>query len=132
MRRPRIAVIASFDTRTPAAASGTPYYMARALERHVGDVIHLGPAFSWRELAAKVRSRLVRVVSGRLVPYIHGHGMAKAYARVFARRLPPNVDAIFAPLASTQIAYLDTPLPILYTSDTTFALLNGYYPEFTG
>ncbi len=40
-RRPRIGVLTSQDARDPVPVSGTPYHMARALERHAGEVVYL-------------------------------------------------------------------------------------------
>ncbi len=41
-------------------------------------------------------------------------------------------DIIYAPVSSTLFSFLDTSIPIIYLSDTTFQLMVGYYPEFTG
>lgn len=130
MPRPRIGLITPWDARTPGAASGIPYYMARALQRHVGDVAFLGPAHSWHESWSKVRNRVGRMVTGRGRPYVHGLAAAREYAAIFAKRLK-GIDWAFAPLSSTQIALLDTSLPLVYTSDTTWNLLQGYYPEYS-
>lgn len=133
MNRPRIAILSSQDTRSRAAWSGTPYYMAQALQRHCGDVVHLGPARSLVELAGKVRNRASTLLLGRPTPYHHAASLARDYARTFERRLSRigPVDAIFAPAASTEIALLETRVPIIYTSDTTFALACDYHPGFS-
>ena len=41
-------------------------------------------------------------------------------------------DIIYAPVSSTLFSFLDTSIPIIYLSDTTFQLMVDYYPEFTG
>jgi YD repeat-containing protein len=58
--------------------------------------------------------------------------MAEEFGRIFTRRLPAGTDFVFAPMSSTQIAFLETSIPIVYSSDTTFALLSDYYPEYSG
>ncbi|MBI3812200.1 MAG: glycosyltransferase family 4 protein [Nitrospirae bacterium] len=40
-------------------------------------------------------------------------------------------DLVFAPGAATEIAFLDTDVPIIYLSDATFPLLHNYYPKFS-
>jgi hypothetical protein len=55
-RRPRIGVLTSQDARDPVPVSGTPYHMARALARHAGDIVHLGPVRSVVRTAGRVRN----------------------------------------------------------------------------
>lgn len=43
-----------------------------------------------------------------------------------------HYDIIFAPAASELIAYLETNIPIVYLSDTTFKNMLDYYPAFSG
>lgn len=133
MVRPRIAIISAEDTRSRLVLSGTPYYMARALQQHCGDVVHLGPATAPIELLAKVRNRVARTLLGRAAPYQHAPGVARRHAGIFRKRLAAagRIDVIFAPMASTEIAELETDLPIVYTSDATFALMRDYYPGFS-
>ena len=134
MSRPRIAILSADDTRSRNAWSGTPFYMAGALQAHCGDVVHLGPAFSAVELAARVWNRMSRSLLGRATPWQHAPGVARDYARTFRRRLRAagQVDVIFAPAAATQLAMLETDIPVVYTSDATFELMRDYYPGFTG
>lgn len=50
---------------------------------------------------------------------------ARALERELARAA---VDVLFAPVASVEIAFLRTALPIAYLSDSTSRLLSAYYP----
>src|SRR5688500_17244835 len=104
--------------------------MARALQRHAGDVTFLGPIRVWPELFAQVINRIRLSLTGKWYPYIHRLDAAKHYARAFEPKLRSGIDFIVAPMGSTQIAMLETRVPIVYTSDTTFHLHNNYYPEF--
>jgi glycosyltransferase involved in cell wall biosynthesis len=130
-RRPRIGVLTSQDARDPNPVSGTPYHMARALARHAGDVTYLGPVRSVVHTAGRIRNRISGALLNRQYDFVHSRLLAREYAWRFGRRLH-GVDVIFAPFASTEIARLDTDTPIVYASDTTFALMCGYYPGFTG
>jgi glycosyltransferase involved in cell wall biosynthesis len=134
MSRPRIAVLSSWDTRSRTSWSGTPYYMSCALEKHCGSVVHLGPVRSLVEQTANLGNRISRRLIGRNFPYHHSRLLAREYARIFAKRLRDAgpIDLIFAPAASTQIAMLETDIPILYTSDATFALMKDYNASFRG
>jgi len=128
-RRLRIAYVSACDARSRRAWSGIHYFLARALERHCGEVIHIGPvapriAGPLHRLAERWNALMPR----RYSPF-HSILMSRGYARLIGRRLrQAECDVIFAPVASTEIACLRTVIPIVYMSDATFALLNGYYP----
>jgi glycosyltransferase involved in cell wall biosynthesis len=133
MPRPRIALLSSWDTRSRRAWSGTPYYMAQALEKHCGSVVHLGPVRSRVQDAAELRNRFARRLLGREIPYAHSRALAWEYGRIFTKRLREvgRVDVIVAPAAATQIAMLETTIPIFYTSDSTFQLMRDYHCAFS-
>jgi len=40
-----------------------------------------------------------------------------------------HCDVLFGPVASLEINYLETNIPVIYLSDITFELYNGYYPS---
>ena len=131
--RLKIAFLTSGDARSRHLWSGTPYYMAKALEKHGADVSYLGPVHPLRKIVGKVGNRVSQLLLKKTFDYTHSLFMARAYARMFDHRLAGRTfDLIFAPAASTEIALLDTELPIVSTSDTTFNLIHNYYPGFTG
>jgi glycosyltransferase involved in cell wall biosynthesis len=86
------------------------------------------------DAAYQLRNRFARRLLGRQFSFDHSRALAREYARIFARRLREvgPVDLIFAPAASTQISRLETDIPIVYASDTTFQLLRDYHQDFTG
>ncbi|MCI0330821.1 MAG: glycosyltransferase family 4 protein [candidate division Zixibacteria bacterium] len=101
------------------------------MEKNVGEVVFLGPVRLKRKWLGKLANRTARMFA-KQYDYTHNTFMSKAYARSFARKLAgQNFDFIFAPAASTEIAFLETKLPILYSSDTTFELMVNYYPGFS-
>ncbi|MGH8004575.1 MAG: glycosyltransferase, partial [Limisphaerales bacterium] len=127
----KIAFLASGDPCDRRYWSGTPYYMARALEKNVGEVLLLGPVRLKRRIAGKFFNRAARIF-GKQYDYTNSIFMAKAFARAFARKLfGQHFDLIVAPAASTETAFLETDIPIVYTSDTTFARMVNYQPGFS-
>lgn len=131
MRRYKIALITPPGGLTRSTWSGTLYYIGRALREHCGEVVHVAPRASLGETLGKVRDRVARKLLGHGRAYTHTPALARQWGRSLSRRIPRDVDVVVAPAGSTQIAYLKTDAPILYTSDTTFELICGYYPEFS-
>ena len=108
--------------------------MAKALERSSGDIFYLGP-IKLKASAACVRivARAIKALSGKSYDCEHNPWLAKKYGKIFTRQLKNNdYDFIFAPAASTELAFVETSTPIVYLSDTTFANMIDYYPAFTG
>ncbi|SNB47966.1 glycosyltransferase family 4 protein [Geobacter sp. DSM 9736] len=131
MDRLRIAFLSPQDPLSKKTWSGTTYSMYRALREHCGSVTPLGPA-KVGQLGGKLLNRAVRVI-GKRYDYSHVEAYARRCARFFESRLQgKDFDLIFAPAASSALAFLDTRIPIVYASDATFALLRNYYPEFSG
>jgi glycosyltransferase involved in cell wall biosynthesis len=132
MRRPRIAFVTSGDARSRSAWSGIPYYMAKALQAHCGEVVYLQPGLSPGALLGKLRNRLTRRILGQNRAHYHTLGLARSSAGSLRRKMGRDVDLVFAPAGSTNVAFLDVDVPVVYTSDTTFELMREYYPEFSG
>lgn len=125
--RLKVAVVNSLDTRDVGVLSGTSHFMIDALERHGIEVTQLGPVTSpWLKVARYLHG--VGRLLGWSYAWRHNSLASRAFGREFAHRLKDGIyDVIFAPLASTEIAYLETDLPIVYLTDMTFASGKSYY-----
>ncbi|UCG92029.1 MAG: glycosyltransferase family 4 protein [candidate division WOR-3 bacterium] len=107
--------------------------MAKAIEKHCGDIYYLGPIESNFKIIGRACNKISQLFFKRKYNYTHSLMLAKSYARTFNNKIRNHYyDLIFAPAAATEIALLQTKIPIVYSSDITFALMNNYYPEFTG
>ena len=105
--------------------------MVTALGRQLGEVVELGPVAPRIVVVGKVLNGMCRLF-GRRYDYRHSVLLSRLYAREFRRALARRpIDLIFAPTAATEIAWLDTKIPIVYATDATFALLADHYPSFT-
>lgn len=102
--------------------------MFAALKDYAGQV----------EVISSKRSPLVKVVSkanhyiGRIFKAEFAMSqsvfLSMAYGRQFTPHADPaKYDVLFAPLASNEVAYLKTSVPIVYLSDATFKALENYY-----
>lgn len=100
----------------------------------MGPVTALGP---WQPESLIKRGRIAsfirRKLTGKRTDYLHTLQLAKAYGEYFNRKLQQTqVDCIFAVAASTELAFVETSVPVYYAADATFANMIGYYPFYTG
>jgi glycosyltransferase involved in cell wall biosynthesis len=80
----------------------------------------------------RVWGRLRGRLGGRRYLYDRTVRLARACSRDVFRKLgSDHYDAIVATTSAIATAYLNTDIPIVYISDTTFALMEDYYPGFS-
>ena len=129
----RIAYLSLADPEDRRSWSGGIWSMARALERHAGQVTCLGPVDQRLELRlGKFLAPVIHRLTGKRYAPHHSLFWARRHARFFERRLAGGeFDVIFAPAASSILAFLETDLPIVSLSDATFAAMEGYYESYS-
>lgn len=128
----RIGFLTAHDPNDRRAWSGIIHHLATSLASHAGEVIFLGPAATGYEGHLKRLDAKSKSWFGKGYDASHSTLLSAGYAKIFADRLKKNaVDVIFAPVASTEIALLNTSIPIVYMSDATFAAINGFYADFS-
>lgn len=121
------------DPRDRRTSSGGLFNMFHSLERHGAKVERLGPCPDRLETkVGKFLEKAVLKFTGKRYDRSHVRFWARRHARFFEQRLAGgSYDAISAPFASSIIADLKTDIPIIYFSDTTFASLINYYPDYS-
>jgi len=131
-RRLSIGFVTSQDPMDRRSWSGSYYFMVRALQKHCGDVHCLGPVKPVVETAGKVLNRTSRFLFRKGYDSSHSVVLGKRYAQIFKHRLiRTSADLLFAPAASTEIAFLGDSVPIVYESDATFAVMKDYYAAYS-
>jgi glycosyltransferase involved in cell wall biosynthesis len=129
----RIGFLTSTNPRDRSASSGVHYRMFQALKQEFEEVVPLGPLSIERSVSFKLRllDYFHRFVFRKSFNKNHSTLLSKYYARQFEKKLAEaDVDVIFAPKSSTEIAYLNTTIPICYESDTSFSQLSNYYDSY--
>jgi glycosyltransferase involved in cell wall biosynthesis len=121
------------DVADVTKLSGTPFYMAKALEEHVGTVVFLGPDTSLLTKAIVFLGKACNVISlritGKRIASDHHRWLSMRLAKQFSGRIAAaGCDVLFAPMASAELAYLETSIPVVYLSDLTWAIILDYYP----
>jgi glycosyltransferase involved in cell wall biosynthesis len=134
--RLRIGFVHRFDARNIRSWSGIFFFMAQALEDHVGEVVYLGPDNSTgTKFIVDNIARLNRVwtwVTGKSLATDHNRILSRRLGRFFERRIQQApCDILFAPVASVEIANLRTNLPVVYYSDLTWNQIIEYYPDYS-
>jgi glycosyltransferase involved in cell wall biosynthesis len=132
----RIGIIHRSNVADVRFLSGTPYFMAKALQELVGEVVHLGPDDSLLtgaiENVGRVLNRISYSLFSRRISSDHHRCLSKRLAYIFGPRIDQSgCDVIFAPTASVEIAYLSTSIPIIYYPDMSWADIVDYYPGAT-
>jgi glycosyltransferase involved in cell wall biosynthesis len=130
-KRIKIAFLTPGDPLDRRSWSGINHYMAKALQKHCGDVYHLGPVRSRLDILGRLFNTASRLILKRRYNDTHSIFLSKEYGRIVGRRIArESFDLIFAPSASSVLAFVNTDVPVVYLSGTTFRLLNEYYPYF--
>jgi glycosyltransferase involved in cell wall biosynthesis len=130
----KIGIVHRLDVADVRSLSGSQYFMVKALEKHVGEVVRLCPdedlLTKVTEYLAKALNRLSYLVVRRRISTDHHRILSKRLARTLGLRLAQSgCDVLFAPLASVEIAYLTTNIPIVYFTDMNWANIVDYYPS---
>ena len=126
----KIALLHAYDTRDKRAWSGTVYYMACTLENYCGEIFHLSPIpFSKEKLIGRVINKSSQIFFRKNFRYHGSFLFAKRFAKVTAQRLEgQSFDVIVTPAGATEIAFLETEIPIVLVEDATYGQLFDYYP----
>ncbi|WP_353082592.1 glycosyltransferase [Tessaracoccus lapidicaptus] len=127
----RIGVVTPWPIDDPQAWSGVVAPMVSALAERTEVV-----PFVTREVPDSIVDRvLARALDGRFGRrYLVGHALATSAkrGRSLLKRLKEDpVDVILAVAASQDIAFLDTDVPIVQVSDTTYRAIKDFYPLFS-
>ncbi|GHO98018.1 glycosyl transferase [Reticulibacter mediterranei] len=112
--------------------AGTFSHMARALEKYSGEVSWISPAPCKEQVIARSIHRSARLLLHRRYAYHNCLLVAKRHAHMIAAQLAKRrFDLIVAPVAATEIAFLETRIPIILVEDATYGQLINYNAEYT-
>lgn len=120
----------AFDKRS---YSGSLYYMGKALEQHCGNVTYIDPIISIeKRYIGRLMHEAASIFLHRNIAHDRLLFVAKKHARIATQRLAgKHFDVIVAPNCMPEIAFLQTPIPILLPLDVTFRLQRNYYPRYS-
>lgn len=128
----KIAFLTATNPNDKTSWSGIHYKMLEGLKEHFEVVDVIGPINSIFIKALGSINRITRFLFSK--GYNHKNSILKSYfsSLIIKKRLKKNnYDFIFAPAASTEVAFLKTTIPIFYCSDSSFGQLNEYYETYS-
>jgi glycosyltransferase involved in cell wall biosynthesis len=109
----------------------TRYYIAKYLEKHLGDVEFVGPLDSIEHsFFYRVKRRIYKYVLHKR--YLPGRAprVLDHYAKQVREKLEKKrYDLVFSP-DSIVISHLDVEVPIFFYTDSVFDAMVGFYREF--
>ena len=126
--------IAFFTSRHPEKTdswTGITYFMARALEKHCGEISYIGSVRvpPTEELIGRIINKCTRMLFKKYYNYFLSILMSKHYGKIAARQLAGRqFDVIVAPMGWAELAFLKTDIPTLFVGDSTLRLLFDAYP----
>ena len=113
--------------------SGLPYFMFDALAHHFGSLTPLTPVSDpWIRAANLWSSLTTRVTGIRRPPYLNPLLVQASRARLRALLAADEPDVVIATAASTLLTAVPRHIPVIYCTDATFRIMQGYYEKFTG
>ncbi len=121
-----------YDRRSWRSWSGIVYHVAQTLQKHCGEISYFSPVLPCRkeELIARIIGLSSRVLLKK--KYTCSFFLANSYAKAGAQWLAgQSFDVIVAPAGATEVAFLETDIPIVTVEDATYRLLFDYYPRFS-
>jgi glycosyltransferase involved in cell wall biosynthesis len=125
MRKIKIGFLASNNPQDKKAWSGLIYQFYKNLSEEYEIVwIPVKRSF-WGQRYMKIIKIRGKISGKSFTP--HFTYPARQMAKKVNQKLLDSVDLIFAPAASSCVAYLKTNKPIIYLSDTAFSLMINYY-----
>ncbi|NDW08894.1 glycosyltransferase family 4 protein [Dysgonomonas sp. 520] len=126
----KVGFLAMRNPQNKAAWSGTIHQLYENIKANDVEI-------SWipvsENKSAQMFNRIVSIFTKLLKKKKSPHFtyISKQLARSVDLDQLNQVDIVFSPAGSVNIAYLKTNKPILYLTDTTFKLMYSYYPEFS-
>lgn len=131
--RPRIAFLTALTLQDRRSSWRiTNRYMTAALQKYCGDVVDIGPIDIPELPLGKAVNKATRLLLKKGYMYYHSFYFAKRYAKLLAKKLEgQSFDLIFGPSCATEVAFLETGIPIVLTEDAHFGVLLNYYAQFS-
>ena len=128
-----LGIMSNGDPRNVRTWSGVPFAILRRLEPMVESITYLPatPVSKGRTRQEKIRKGLAIALGRRDLPQLDRGHLARRVETISEAARRESVDAILAITVDQFVAHLQTDVPIVHHSDTTFMGYENAYPEAT-
>ena len=120
------------DPRDVHFWSGIPFHMVHALASEGLDICPIGPLRAPLLNFYKAVARIRRFAGLRQISAFYTEPVVAQYGADAARRIRSAApDLVFAPAGSIFASNMPEGTPLVYASDATFRLMDGYYERYS-
>ncbi len=140
----KIAFVTPMDPQDRRAWSGILFHTSQALQKYCGVIAYITASES-PDLFKRAINKKLRLFVKKYAAYNPFFSIGRKFfvcnyriatAKKFAKKVPAwlaanSFDVIIAPASTTEIAFIDTDIPIVLIEDATFASLHNYYPQYS-
>ncbi len=129
----RLGVLAAGPPDDVRTWSGIPFSMTRALARRFESVTYLpaGSVSPTRARLQRTQRGAARLIGRRSLPQQSSRELVRRCRQISRNLDSTPVDAIIAITVDQFVAFLETDIPIIHHSDTTFDGLEDSYEQYT-
>lgn len=125
----KIAFTGTYDIYDVHKRSGTPFYMAKNLEKSGIQIDFIGPLKTHTSPAFKIKRALKKWTGGSHDSSRWNEYAARDYAKQIHSKLSPDTQVVMTHILNT-VAYLDCNKPLVLWTDALYASLVGCYSGF--
>lgn len=129
-----IGYLTAQDPKNKKSWSGIHNFMSQELELRFNNVIFLGPVkpTKWIRNILGLFSKFHLLFFRKKFNRQHNNFLSRYYAKEFGKKITnKKIDILIAPAASSEIAFLNTKIPIIYISDTSYNQIKDYYDSYS-
>lgn len=127
MKRLKIAYVSIYDSTDIHKWSGLGYYIAKALEKHIGDLDYIGNLKTKRFVDYEFKRIINKLFLGKQFIFDVTPRVIQNYAEEVEKRInQKKYDLIFSP-GTLPIARLKTNIPIIFWTDSCQPGLVDFY-----
>jgi glycosyltransferase involved in cell wall biosynthesis len=124
----KLGFVTTFNIHDLHKRSGTPHYMAKAMEQAGMDLEYIGPLKMRLPAGFKIKNAWKKFACGQQDSTRFNTHVTKQYAKQVAQQISGrNLQALVAHILN-PVAYLDCKEPIVLWTDAVYAALIGFYP----
>jgi glycosyltransferase involved in cell wall biosynthesis len=131
MVKERIVFLSAKNPFSKRDWSGIPYFMMQALQKEFEVEYISAPSFDLLKKLGYYFGKLIFQITGKKYIFDYGLIMAWFYGRHYTRQLRDKYGYkfVFVPAGLTEVAFLNTSIPIISFGDCSTLQLFNYYPS---